>query len=147
VWKPFLVIVVFGVAAAAFLGLYARTFVGYAYAADSIEHVLIAELATLRQDVEAYRVDHGVLPDEHVVEQLTQRTEADGRVAVQGRFGPYLRTGLPRNPVNQQDSVRCVPTLPLAPDGASGWYYVLPTGEIRANAAGQALGGAAWFAR
>jgi hypothetical protein len=142
VWKPALVIVVFGVLAAVFLGALAPPVLPDG---ESPEAALASELGTLRQAVQLYRAQHDGLPDAHVVEQLLGTTDAEGHVVAGGPFGPYLRQALPANPINHDASLRCVDRLPVAPSGDSGWYYVPATGELRANVAGLGPSGVAYF--
>jgi hypothetical protein len=147
VWKPILTVVMLGVMAAAFLGMLGRSVSFSTGQYESIEAALACNLATLRQRIADFRTDHGFWPDGSVVEQLEHATDAQGRVVEHGAFGPYLRVAFPENPLNHEATVRCVDALPAAPDGMTGWYYVVPTGEVRANATGVGLDGSAWFQR
>jgi hypothetical protein len=147
VWKPILTVVMLGVMAAAFLGMLARSVSVSTGQYESAVAVLDANLATLRECVADFRRDHGCWTGDGVVEQLQHATDAQGRVAEHGAFGPCLRTAFPENPLNHDATVRCVDALPAAPDGQTGWYYVVPTGEVRVNATGVALDGKAWFLR
>jgi hypothetical protein len=136
-----------GVMAAAFLGMIARSVSVSTAQYESAVAALDANLATLRKSITDFRTDHGFLPGDAVVEQLQHATDTQGLLAEHGAFGPYLRATFPENPLNHDARVRCVAALPAAPDGTSGWYYVVPTGEIRVNATGVALDGKAWFLR
>jgi len=54
-------------------------------------------------------------------------------------FGPYLETGLLKNPVNGLDSVRLLrddQAFPANPTGETGWYFKPFTGELRPNCEG-----------
>ena len=73
-----------------------------------------------------------------MVAQLTGQTDIDGNPGIE--FGPYLRTGIPRNSINNLNTINMV-KLPQAPDDKDGWYYDEDTGEIRANSSGTAPSG------
>ena len=54
-------------------------------------------------------------------------------------LGPYLETGLPKNPINGLKSVRLIQDgydFPAEPDDTTGWLFKPETGELRANSAG-----------
>jgi len=54
-------------------------------------------------------------------------------------LGPYLETGLLKNPVNGLESVlllRDDQEFPPVPSGETGWYFKPLTGELRANCLG-----------
>ena len=54
-------------------------------------------------------------------------------------LGPYLETGLIKNPINGLESVRILrdgESFPFEPSGESGWYFKPATGELRANCEG-----------
>lgn len=54
-------------------------------------------------------------------------------------LGPYLESGLLKNPVNGLDSVRLLTDsqeFPSTPSGETGWYFKPLTGELRANCSG-----------
>ena len=69
--------------------------------------------------------------------QLTNYTNAAGQActgfdATQFRFGPYLREGVPANPLGTTNAVTVVTTgtLGLASGGAGGWRFDSITGEL-----------------
>lgn len=101
------------------------------------EAALMQNLTTLRTAIEIYKLQHqGCYPtgnDNDVVDQLTKQTDIDGNAGVD--YGPYLRTGIPRNPFNGLNNLKVV-KLPSPSNDSSGWYYDKDTGEIRANTAG-----------
>ncbi len=55
-------------------------------------------------------------------------------------LGPYLETGLLKNPINGLESVRLIvdgQSFPAEPDNETGWYFKPQTGELRANCDGK----------
>jgi hypothetical protein len=57
-------------------------------------------------------------------------------------YGPYLYSGLPKNPINGLDTVRILTddqTFPAEPDSLTGWIYKPATGEIHANSIGDSI--------
>jgi len=100
---------------------------------------LSASLGELRAAIDNYWLDHDGFPGpqaEHVLAQLTGRSDASGRPAPDGAdsFGPYLPTAeLPVNPLNGRRDLKVLDRLPREPDGSSGWLYSPLTGEVRAN--------------
>ncbi len=58
-------------------------------------------------------------------------------------LGPYLETGLIKNPINGLDSVRILrdsEAFPVEPSGTTGWYFKPATGELRPNCEGVSAG-------
>lgn len=99
--------------------------------------VLRDNLQTLRTQVEAYKIQHHGEPPvlyQGGFPQLFQATDAEGvpgPVGGKHPFGPYLRIGLPTNPLTGQ--VIVTPTKefpPVAASGNGGWLYHQPTGQI-----------------
>ncbi|MSR45633.1 MAG: hypothetical protein EXS13_00960 [Planctomycetes bacterium] len=111
---------------------------------DAAARSLAADLSALNDAVEDYRRDHaGVFPGgdgekiraELLVRQLTLPTAVDGAMHQLGPFGPYLRAGIPPNPLDQSTELRIVIDGGLpGPDGAGGWLYHVPTGRFHSNA-------------
>jgi len=110
---------------------------------EAVERALDADLSALNGAVDAFARDHaGTLPgrDGDVVRpdlllrQLTLPTDGDGMPHEKGSFGPYLRAGMPPNPLDQVDDVRIVlkGNLP-EPDGSGGWLFHVPTGRFHSN--------------
>ncbi|MHC4943440.1 MAG: type IV pilin protein [Planctomycetota bacterium] len=69
---------------------------------EAREAALMTDLAAMRGAIELYRVQHnetypGPLWADFVT-QLTTQTDVTGAAGTD--FGPYLRTGIPRNPFN-----------------------------------------------
>lgn len=111
------------------------------FSASSIEAreaALMTDLAALRSAIELYRVQHkeiypGGVAWNDLVTHLTTQTDVDGAAGTD--FGPYLRTGIPRNPFNGLND-GTVGAIPGTADDSTGWYYDNSTGEIRANTSG-----------
>lgn len=104
---------------------------------------LSTDLSALQFAVEEYQRDHeGRLPGsdgvlvraELLVQQLTMPTSPDGSIHEGGGCGPYLRAGVPPNPLDGIDEVRVVTvgSVPAA-DGSGGWIFHPPSGRFHAN--------------
>lgn len=107
-------------------------------------------LMQLRTAIDTYWTQHDGFPGpdaDAVRTQLTRRTDRAGRPGdgTEHALGPYLRHGIPDNPLTGDDSVAVVPSMPNQPDGASAWLYCPASGEVRCNVAGASPGGLAWF--
>src|SRR5262245_12841388 len=116
--------------------------------AEAKESALRASLATVRQAISLYRVQHAeVYPgmagwDEFVL-QLTSGTDQAGNPGT--KYGPYLRTGFPDNPVTDTADGTVVPTMPATAPGGTAWIYSTDVGELRANVTGTAPSGTDFF--
>ncbi len=127
-------------------------------ATDTTETRLKARLSVLRTAIALYYEDHGAYPGQEpdgtfpagspecVVRQLTEYTDAAGRVAGTPSetyiFGPYLLNGIPPCPVAPEvpsDGIAIVRGSAMPgfvesrPD--AGWVYNPDTGYIAANSA------------
>jgi len=109
---------------------------------EAKESNLMTNLAALRGAIELYKVQHqevwpgsiaGSASWANLVTHLTTATDVTG--ASGSDYGPYLRTGVPRNPLNGLNT-GTVGTIPAAADDSTGWYYDDSNGEIRANSSG-----------
>ncbi len=109
---------------------------------EAKESALMSDLATLRNAIDLYRLQHNeVYPGnldgetswDDFVAQLTAGTDVAGDAG--SDFGPYIRTGIPRNPINSL-ATGVEGAIPDDPDDTSGWLYDASTGEIRANSSG-----------
>jgi general secretion pathway protein G len=109
---------------------------------EAREAALMTDLAALRNAIELYRVQHkdtypgtilGVTNWANFLTHMTTQTDIDGNAGT--KYGPYLRTGIPRNPFNNLDT-GAVGAVPGVADDSTGWYYNATTGEIRANTSG-----------
>jgi type II secretory pathway pseudopilin PulG len=104
---------------------------------------LAVDLDALNDAVDAFRRDHGDAPPgrdgdlwraELLLRQLTMPTARDGSIHERGSFGPYLRAGIPRNPLDGVADVRIVPIGPVpGPDGNGGWLFHAPTARFHSN--------------
>jgi len=117
--------------------------------AEAKESAMRASLATVRQAISLYRVQHNeTYPGSggtwsEFVTQLTTGTDATGASGTQ--YGPYLRTGFPTNPMTGTADGRVVATMPAEPTGEEAWIYATGNGEIRANQVGAAPSGTLYF--
>ena len=104
---------------------------------------LLQNLATLRSQIELYKLDHRNHPPvlyEGTLPQLIRSTNGDGVPGEAGNehpYGPYLRTGVPVNPLTGCSIVMPTDAFPpKAASGSSGWLYHQPTGQIAADLEG-----------
>jgi prepilin-type N-terminal cleavage/methylation domain-containing protein len=121
--------------------------------ASAKESALAASLRTVRQSIALYRVQHNEsYPGQSAggngdwtefVNHMICDTDQDGLEG--GSFGPYLRTGFPTNPITSTNTGKNAATLPSGPSGAEAYVYVPTTGELRANVAGNAPSGLAYW--
>lgn len=101
-------------------------------AAESKESALASNLATIRQAIELYKVQHNdAFPGATIVTQLTTATDVTGAAGT--KYGPYIRNNFPANPINGDATVVPGPTMPGAATDLSGWVYATGNGEFRAN--------------
>ena len=113
-------------------------------ASETRESAIASNLATLRQAVEMYKVQHNDLfPGATIVTQLTTQTDMTGAAGTD--YGPYVRQGLPNNPLSGDKGVNAVASMPAAPTGTDGWIYDTTTGEIRCNSTGTGPSGTDYF--
>jgi type II secretory pathway pseudopilin PulG len=101
------------------------------------QSTLAQNLHTLRSQIELYKAEHGGRPPvlhEGMLPQMVQPTNADGVPGPAGGkypFGPYLRSGVPINPVTGRSIVTATKTFPpTAASGNGGWLYHQETGQI-----------------
>lgn len=112
---------------------------------DAKESQLLANLQVLRQQIALYQLQHnGRLPHlnekgkasyNQAIERLLGTTDADGKLAADGEYGPYLNVW-PANPlVDGKNAAKiAVGTNPWPPrNGKTGWYYCRETGMVSAN--------------
>jgi general secretion pathway protein G len=133
-----IVVIILGILAAVVIPTFKNT------SSQAKESSLASNLSTIRQAVSLYRVQHNeVYPGQggwsELVTQLTTSTLVDGTAGA--KFGPYLRTGFPNNPVSGTNDGRTVTTMPGAPSGSEAYLYSTSTGELRANSTGTAPSG------
>lgn len=115
---------------------------------EAKESAVVASLNTMRQAISLYRVQHdeiypGQLDWAQFVTQLSSKTWADGTAG--GPFGPYLRTAIPKNPLNDDASGKLLTNMGVGPSGTEGYAYNPTSGELRANVVGTASDGTAYW--
>jgi prepilin-type N-terminal cleavage/methylation domain-containing protein len=110
---------------------------------DSREAALLFNLTEVRTAIERYRAQHDDSWPVVFSTQLTISTEASGLPG--SRYGPYLRHGVPRNPINESPLVKEVVVMPSVPDDTTGWLLAISSGEFRANVSGTAPSGKAYY--
>ena len=119
-------------------------------ASESKEAAMASNLATIRQAIEMYKVQHndnfpastadgGTV----LINQLTTTTAIGGGAGT--AYGPYLRNSFPKNPVNSLNTVEQVTTDPTSGDDSHGWTYNTVTGQFWSDAAGSGPSGATYF--
>ena len=98
---------------------------------------LLQGLHTLRSQIELYKLEHGGKPPllyEGSFPQLIRATDAAGTPGVSGKkfpHGPYLRRGVPMNPITGRSVVTATDIFPpTEPSGNGGWFYHQETGRI-----------------
>lgn len=93
---------------------------------------LQTNLATMRGQIELYKLQHGVYPAYATfVDKMTKKTDYDGTVnAATGKYGPYMQA-IPNNPFTSPQTNAVTNTAAQAP--TSAWYYNQSTGEFRAD--------------
>jgi prepilin-type N-terminal cleavage/methylation domain-containing protein len=125
---------------------------------DARQSAFSTDLGNMRAVVELYRQQHGAYPgavaasagtcvngsavpaaagSASFVVQLSNYTNAAGQActgfdANQFRFGPYLREGVPVNPLGTSATVTVVTAgvLGLSSGGTGGWRFDAVTGEL-----------------
>jgi general secretion pathway protein G len=109
------------------------------------QSALDGDLAVVRNAIQLYAVQHnntypGTISNSsswgNFVTHMTKRTDEDGAAGT--KYGPYLRTGIPKNPINNMNT-GIVGPIPDTGDGTTGWYYDPDTGEFHANIAGETV--------
>ena len=104
---------------------------------------LLQNLHTLRSQIELYKLGHGGEPPvlyQGSFPQLLRATNAEGVPGEPGTeypCGPYLRSGMPLNPITGRSIVTATDAFPpTAPSKNCGWLYHQATGQIAADLAG-----------
>ena len=115
---------------------------------EAKESSLRSNLATVRQAISLYRVQHNeTYPGQggwaEFVTQLTTATASDGTPGT--KYGPYLRDVFPANPVTGTSTGKTVATMPATPSGSEAWIYCTADGQLRVNLAGTAPSGQPYF--
>jgi general secretion pathway protein G len=114
-------------------------------AAESKEAALASNLATIRQAIELYKVQHNdTFPTASIETQLTSGTDVTGAAGT--KYGPYIRNAFPTNPITgSKVIVTTMPANAAAAAAAGGWAYAAATGEFRANVTGAGPSGTNYF--
>ena len=106
---------------------------------DARTSALASDLQTVRSAVELYKVQHlerlpgkdytagGAGVDEEVVDQLTSKTDLNGKVDAAGTLGPYLQK-FPTNPFVATGGNEIDYTA--SGGGTKGWYFNRTTGAF-----------------
>jgi len=101
------------------------------------QRALTENLHTLRTQIEVYKLQHGGRPPvlhNGSLPQLYRSTDARGQIGPAGGkfpYGPYLRGGVPVNPITERSIITAAEAWPPeAPSGNGGWLYHQPTGRI-----------------
>lgn len=118
-------------------------------ALDDARHAsMLAQLHAITTAIERYRIDHnGDPPDDltgHALGQLISTTDLYGNVGTGAGYvyGPYLKTGLPKNPLNGSNEVfRSATSPPANLEQRVGWVYYPENGQIWGGLARLAGGG------
>jgi len=130
------VVIILGVLAGIVIPTYQNT------TTEAKESVLMNHLARFRRAIELYNYQHncaypgtiaGVTNWDNFVAQMVNQTDVHGDPG--NDYGPYMRNGIPNNPINNMNTGVAGP-MPAAPDDTTGWFYDPATGELRANCSG-----------
>jgi general secretion pathway protein G len=137
-----IVVIILGVLAAVVIPQFANA------SADAKESSVRSNLATVRQAISLYRVQHNeTYPGQggwsQFVTQLTTGTMGDGSPG--SKYGPYLRDQFPDNAFTGTSTGKTVATMPASPSGTEAWIYCTTDGQLRANLAGTAPSGTLYF--
>ncbi len=103
---------------------------------QAAESAMLNDLHGLTSAIERYRLEHTGEPPEIVdnsLPQLLGRTDDYGNVGTSTDcvYGPYLRNGIPTNPINGSNKVFYTATTPPANlNQRIGWIYNTETGQI-----------------
>jgi general secretion pathway protein G len=117
------------------------------------ENTLKDELRYLRTQIVVYQAQHkdqAPALDGNAttfVDQMTKFTDDDGNVnnaaTTVFKYGPYL-SKMPRNPINDLETVEIASEDPLVADGGHGWKYNPDTQEVIADITGNDSAGTAY---
>lgn len=92
---------------------------------------LQTNLATMRGQIELYKLQHGSYPPlTGFADKMTKKTDQDGTVSATGKYGPYMQA-IPNNPFTSPPSNAVV--APSTPSPTSAWSYNATTGEFKAD--------------
>ena len=112
--------------------------------AESKEANIMSNLATLRQAIEVYKLQHDdTYPTVDIVAQLTETTDASGSPG--STYGPYIRSDFPMNPLSNRNDIQVLNTMYFEAYGLQGWRYAQQTGELRLNSPGVGPSGIEYY--
>lgn len=145
---------------------------------DAQSSALDANLATMRNSIEQYRAQHTgfVYPgtnassgaeceegeagtgtagtEQAFKDQMQYASNATGQTCTIAhgafRYGPYLRQGVPQEPINNSNVVAVTANATITPatgDAAAGWAYSTKTGQFIMNSAAEDANGKAFSDR
>jgi prepilin-type N-terminal cleavage/methylation domain-containing protein len=109
---------------------------------EAKESALAQNVTIMTEAIERYRLAHnntypGTISATtnwaNFVKHMTQTTDKNGNLG--GEYGPYLRTGIPPNPLNGSKK-GAVWTVAEPIDDTLGWLYNPETGEIKPYSGG-----------
>lgn len=137
-----IVVVILGILAAIVLPRFSN-------ASDTARASMMADdLRVLRIQILVYKSQHcgsapgypltGSTPTEaEFVSQMTNKTDATGAIAADGKYGPYMRE-LPPNPINNKNSVEIADesVSRFTADDSHGWIYQPSTLTLKSDAKG-----------
>lgn len=102
---------------------------------------LCSDLQTLRSQIQLYKIQHkDDLPGAGTAsweDAMTDSTDIDGAVNVNGPYGPYIQQ-LPKNPFNDLNTVRI--DLAVAGANTEGWRFDSTSGAFQADDGGTTNG-------
>lgn len=101
---------------------------------DAKESALDFNLHSLRSQIELYKMDHnGAYPalTAGSLPQLLTKTNAAGAAGTE--YGPYIIGEIPKNPMNNDNTVVAGTGVALIGTGSDGWQYDATTGGIWPN--------------
>jgi general secretion pathway protein G len=114
---------------------------------ETREAALTTDLRALRNAIDLYHIQHndtfpgtigGATNWANFITHMTTKTDVNGDPGTDK--GPYLRSGVPRNPFNGF-TTGTIGIIPGVANDLTGWYYDNTTGEIKANKSGTSLSG------
>ncbi len=107
------------------------------------ENALKDDLRYLRTQIVVFKAQHrDIAPGAggaSLTDQLTKYTDETGQTSdvatATHKFGPYL-SKMPKNPINNLDTIEVTAQTPLVADGGHGWKYNVTTQEVIADITG-----------
>jgi general secretion pathway protein G len=95
---------------------------------------LVSDLQTVRSQIELYKIQHNdTLPGSTSgvswEQAMTMKTDVDGTLNANGKYGPYLQ----KVPTNQFNNLNTVGIDGTVGDGSNGWEFNSTTGAFYAD--------------